>query len=94
MLRDGVGHARAAGGGKGPAVCRRAVQNVSGGAPAGFFGLRRDKIDQIVDMDNVSAGKHAGKRGLHVLKHAGAVGAAVHFDARAARQLVFGDETD
>ena len=94
LLRDGIGHARAAGRCKRPSVRRSAVQNIFRRAASGLLGLGRDKIDQIVDVNDVAAGKNARDGRLHIFKYARAVGAAIHGNASAAGQLVFRDKPD
>lgn len=60
---------------------------------AGFGCFSCYVVYQVMYMENIAAGKYAGKGGFHVLEYLGAVGAGVNLDAGAAGKLIFGDQT-
>ena len=67
---------------------------ITGSGGSGLFTFGRNKIHQIMDMDDIAAGKDTRCHGLHVLVNDGAVGAAIHGNASAAGQLIFRDKPD
>ena len=74
--------------------CGALTAAISGGGAACAGGLRGDKVDQIMYVQHIAAGKHARQGGLHVFKDDRAVGARIHLDVCAARQLVFRNQAD
>ena len=51
-----------------------------------------DKVDEVVDVEDVAAGKYAGNAGLEVFRDQGALRSPAHGDAGAFRQFVLRDE--
>ena len=70
------------------------AQSVARGGSTRLFAFGRNEIHQIMDMDDIAAGKDAGRHGLHVLVNDGAVGAAVHGDPCCAGQFIFRNKAD
>ena len=66
---------------------------MGGGGGTRQSGLLGHVVHQIVDVEDVTAGEHTLEGGLTVLIYRRAARDAVHADARAAGQLVLGDET-
>ncbi len=95
LLRHCVSDTRAilhlqAGQGRGALTSCRIPSRRCTGTPA----LRRDKVDQIMDMDDIPAAKNSGSRRFHVFKNYGTAGSAVNGNSCGAGQLVFRNESN
>ena len=74
--------------------CGKAGVQKAGCRLSGLFALGGDEVHQVVDMEDVAAGKNAGNRGLQEFIHHGSAGAGMKFDAGLFAQGVFRQKAD
>ena len=72
----------------------QALPQIAGGSLSGLRTLGAYKIHEVMDVEDVAAGKDAGDRGLEGFVHQRPAGAGVQGDAGRLAEGIFGNQAD